>query len=392
MTQMGARLRRLFLATAVGVLGLSASTSIAAELSRRSFGNMPDGRPVEAVTLVNRRGVSVTVITYGAALQSVLLPDRNGEKADVVLGHASLAEYFAKREFLGATVGRVANRIAHGQFALDGRTYQVTVNDGRNSLHGGVVGFDKVVWQIVEAGTQQNAAQVLLRHTSPDADQGFPGQLDVTVRYRLDEQNALSIEYRATADRATVVGLSNHAYWNLSGEGSVFGAMDHLLEIPADVYLPVDESLIPTGEFRSVDATPFDFRRPRAIGDRVREAADEQIRFGRGYDHNWVVQHSPSKSTHLMARVTDPRSGRSFELWSDQPGLQFYSGNFLDGTSRGKAGRLYRQGDAIVLEPQAFPDAVNQPKFGSVRLAPGQEYRNTIIYKFGSAATRRDAN
>jgi aldose 1-epimerase len=379
-------MRGIFLASVVALLASFTHTVFAAELSRRHFGDMPDGLPVEAVTLTNKRGVSATIITYGAALQSLLLPDRNGKQADVTLGHASLAEYLGKPQFMGTTVGRVANRIGGGRFTLDGRSYQVAVNDGRNALHGGAVGFDKVVWQIDETRTEQNSAQVLLRYASPDGDQGFPGQLNVTALYRLDEQNTLSIEYRATADRVTVVCVSSHAYWNLAGEGSPSGAMEHVLEVPADTYLPVDETLIPTGEFRPVDGTPFDFRRARAIGDRVRAASDEQIRIGRGYDHNWVVLRAPTKDLHLMARLTDPRSGRSFELWSDQPGLQFYSGNFLDGTTRGKAGQLYRQGDAIVLEPQAFPDAVNQPKFGDVRLAPGQTYRNNIIYKFRSGA------
>jgi aldose 1-epimerase len=379
---------RIWLLIGMVSLPLCAPAIFAADCSRRHFGDMPDGSPVEAVTLANERGMSATVITYGAALQSLLLPDWHGEKADVALGHSSLSEYLAKPQFMGATVGRVANRIAGGRFILDGRPYQVTVNDGRNALHGGTVGLDKVVWKIVETKTDRERAEVLLRYTSPDGDQGFPGQLDVSVIYRLDEQNALSIEYRATTDRTTVVSLSSHAYWNLAGEGSPLGAMDHVLQIPADAYTPVDQTLIPTGEFRSVDGTPFDFRRPRAIRDRVRTAADEQIRIGRGYDHNWVVLRAPTKGLHLMARVSEPRSGRSFELWSDQPGLQFYSGNFLDGSTHGKAGQLYRQGDAIVLEPQAFPDTINQPKFGSVRLEPGQTYRNNILYRFRSAAPR----
>jgi aldose 1-epimerase len=347
---------------------------------------MPDGRPVEAVTLTNQRGVSATIITYGAALQSLLLPDRNGVKADVALGHVSLAEYLAKPQFMGATVGRVANRIAGGRFTLNGHSYQVALNDGRNALHGGAVGFDKVVWRIVQAKQERDSAEVLLRYTSPDGDQGFPGRLDVTALYRLDEHDALSIEYRAITDQATVVSISNHAYWNLAGEGSAWGAMDQILEIPADTYTPVDDTLIPTGAFRPVEGTPFDFRQARAIGDRVRTASDQQIRIGRGYDHNWVVLREPTKDLHRMAKVTDPHSGRSFELWSNQPGLQFYSGNFLDGTTRGKTGQLYRQGDAIVLEPQAFPDAVNQPKFGSVRLAADQTYRNDILYRFSSGA------
>jgi aldose 1-epimerase len=381
-------MRRVWLLIALASPSLCAPPVFAADVARRHFGDMPDGSPVEGVTLTNERGMSATIITYGAALQSLLLPDRHGDKADIALGHSSLSEYLAKPQFMGATVGRVANRIAGGRFTLDGRPYQVTVNDGRNALHGGAVGFDKVVWTIVDTKAERDHAEVLMRYTSPDGDQGFPGRLDVSVVYRLDEQNALSIEYRATTDRPTVVSLSSHPYWNLAGEGSPLGAMNHVLQIPADAYSPVDETLIPTGEFRSVEGTPFDFRRPRAIGDRVRTAADEQVRIGRGYDHNWVVLRAPTKDLHLMARVADPHSGRSFELWSDQPGLQFYSGNFLDGSTRGKAGQLYRQGDAIVLEPQAFPDTVNQPKFGSVRLEPGQTYRNNILYKFRSDAPR----
>jgi aldose 1-epimerase len=376
-------------AIVLSIFALAGHSSSAAELSRQHFGDMPDGRPVDAITLTNQRGMSVTIINYGAALQSLLLPDRNGKKLDVILGHATLAEYLAKPQFMGATVGRVANRIAAGRFNLEGQAYQVAINDGPNALHGGMVGFDKVVWQVATTKSDQNSAEVLLRYVSPDGDQGFPGQVNVTALYRLDEQNQLSIEYRATTDKVTVVNVSNHAYWNLAGEGSTSGAMNHVLQIPADVYSPVDKTLIPTAEFRSVQGTPFDFRQARRIGDRVRTASDEQIRIGRGYDHNWVVLRAPTEDLHLMARVTEPDSGRSFELWSNQPGLQFYSGNFLDGATRGKSGQLYRQGDAIVLEPQAFPDTVNRPAFGSVRLAPGQTYRNNMIYKFHSNAQRQ---
>jgi aldose 1-epimerase len=377
-------LKRTGLFAFVAVLAVLGPPAHAAGLSQKQFGQLPDGRPVTAFTLSNKQGFAATVINYGAALQSLIMPDSSGRKADIALGHATLAEYLAKREFMGATVGRVANRIAGGRFMLDGRSYQLTQNDGRNALHGGKLGFDAVLWQVVETKAGADAAEVVMRYVSPDGDQGFPGQLQATVRYRLNEKNELDIEYRATTDRPTVVCLSSHAYWNLAGEGSPAGAMGLTLQIPADSYSPVDETLIPTGEFRSVDGTPFDFRQSHTIGDRVRSAADEQIRIGRGYDHNWVVKRAPTTALHLMARVSDPHSGRSMELWSDQPGLQFYSGNFLDSTSRGKAGQLYRQGDAIVLEPQAFPDTVNHAQYGSVRLVPGQTYRNTIVYRFHS--------
>ncbi|WP_221240511.1 aldose epimerase family protein [Sphingobium boeckii] len=359
--------------------------AIAGDISRHTFGQTETGRIVESVKLSNDNGVSATIITYGAALQSLILPDVSGAHVDVALGHATLAEYVAKRQFMGASVGRVANRIAGGRFSLDGKPYQVTLNDGPNALHGGVTGVDQAVWDVVEAKADRDSAQVTLRLVSPDGDQGFPGRVTTTVIYRLDDKDQLSIEYQATTDKVTVVSLSNHAYWNLAGEGSASGAMGLTLEIPAASYLPVDQTLIPTGLFTAVEGTAFDFRTPRAIGERVRTASDEQIRIGRGYDHNWVVERTPSGTMHLMARVTDPQSGRAMELWSDQPGLQFYSGNFLDGTSRGKSGQLYRQGDAIVLEPQAFPDAVNQPAFGSVRLVPGKTYRNAMIYKFKSS-------
>lgn len=360
----------------------------AGDLTRQPFGQTATGRTVERLTLSNSNGVSATIITYGAALQSLMLPGANGSRVDVALGHATLAEYLAKRQFMGATVGRVANRIAGGRFDLDGRSFQVTQNDGRNSLHGGTAGFDEVVWDVIETKADRTSSQVAFRYLSRDGDQGFPGTVTTNAIYRLDDKDQLSIEYRATTDQTTVLSLSNHTYWNLAGEGSASGAMELILQIPADTYLPVDETLIPTGEFRAVVGTPFDFRTPRMIGDRVRTAADEQIRVGRGYDHNWVIGRTSTSSPHLMARVTDPQSGRSMELWSDQPGLQFYSGNFLDATSRGKGGQLYRQGDAIVLEPQAFPDAVNRPAFGSVRLAPDQIYHSIMIYKFQYTAKR----
>ncbi len=365
----------------------AASAASAATVARAPFGTLPDGEAVEGITLANKRGMSVRIITYGAALQSVIVPDRRGRAADVTLGYPSMTGYLTKSEYFGATVGRVANRIALGRFTLDGRTYQTPVNNGPNALHGGTKGFDKVNWRVVNV-TQGPTASVALQYLSPHGDQGYPGTLATTATYSLDERNMLSVEYRATTDRPTVVNLSNHAYWNLAGEGSSEGAMGHLLTIPAEHYTPTDPNAIPTGEFRPVAGSVFDFRRPTAIGARVRDASDRQIVFGKGYDHNWVVARTLSASPRLLARVEEPRSGRVMEIFSNQPGIQFYSGNFLDATVIGKAGRLYRQGDAIVLEPQMFPDTPNRPEFGSVRLDPGQTYRNLIQFRFSTTRAR----
>ncbi len=353
-------------------------------LTRESFGRLPDGGEAEAITLRNAAGMSARVITFGAAIQSVIVPDRKGRMADVALGFATLNEYLADTAYFGATVGRVANRIAGGRFELDGRSYQVPVNNGPNALHGGTRGFDKVDWAVV--GTAETPVpSVTLRHISPDGDQGFPGRLEAVATYSLDGKGRLTIDYRATADRPTLVNLTNHAYWNLAGEGAPEGAMDHLLTIPADHFLPTDATAIPSGEFRPVAGTPFDFRQPIAVGARVREGGDEQIGFGRGYDHHWAVSRDRADAPRLLARVEEPRSGRVLEVHSDQPGLQFYSGNFLDGTVRGKSGRLYRQGDCIVLEPQMPPNTPNQPDFGSITLGPDDSYRNTIIFAFSIA-------
>lgn len=368
------------LGAAAALASLAAAPAFAAEARRASFGKLPDGRAVPAVTLSNAHGVSATIIAYGATLQSVVMPDRTGKRTDVALGYASISDYLAKPQYFGGTVGRFANRLAKGRFVLDGRTYQTPVNNGVNALHGGTVGFDKVLWQIVDVKTGPTAS-VTLRYVSPDGDQGYPGTMTVDAVYSLDETDALTIEYRATTDRSTIVNITNHAYWNLSGEGSANGAMGTQVTIPAAAYTPTDSGAIPTGAFKPVAGTVFDFRTPHAIGERVRTAGDEQIVFGRGYDHNWVVGRKVTPNEHLMARAYDPASGRGFELWSTQPGLQFYSGNFLDGTSSGKSGHIYREGDAFVMEPQIFPDTPNQPSFGSARLDPGQTYRNVMTYR-----------
>lgn len=379
-------------AIAIGLLAASVlvAPAEAATAKRGSFGRLPDGRQVASVTLTNAHGISATVIAYGAALQSVVMPDRNGRKADVALGYGDIGDYLAKPQYFGGTVGRFANRLAAGRFRLDGQTFQTPINNGKNSLHGGTVGFDKVLWDVVDVKNGPTAS-VTLRYVSPDGDQGYPGTMTVDATYSLDERNNLSIEYRATTDRLTIANITNHAYWNLSGEGSSNGAMGHIVTIPAQTYLPTDDGAIPLGDLKPVAGTVFDFRTPHAIGERVRDARDQQIVWGRGYDHNWVIGKAVTPDQHLMARVYDPASGRGFELWSNQPGLQFYSGNFLDGTSTGKAKKVYREGDAIVMEPQIFPDSPNQKGFPDARLAPGQTYRNVMTYRLttGQAAPRK---
>lgn len=370
------------------VLLIAATAAHATEARRFVFGRLPDGRMVPAVTLTNAHGISATVITYGATLQSVIMPDRNGRRADVTLGYDNLRQYLEKPQYFGATVGRFANRIAKGRFTLDGKTYQLPVNNGPNSLHGGTAGFDKVLWAITSV-RRGPTASVTLRYVSRNGDQGYPGTMTVDATYSLDEKNNLTIDYRATTDKPTIVNISNHSYWNLQGEGSAGGAMGHIVTIPAETYLPTDATSIPTGVFEPVAGTAFDFRAPQAVGARVRNATESQIVFGRGYDHNWVIGRKVTPTLHLMARVREPVSGRGFELWSNQPGLQFYSGNFLDGTSSGKSHRLYREGDAIVMEPQIFPDTPNQPAFGSARLAPGEIYHNVISYRLTSGQAGR---
>ncbi|MCX8476566.1 MAG: galactose mutarotase [Sphingomonas sp.] len=376
---------------ALGVLAamaIAAPAADAATAKRGTFGKLPDGRTVDSVLLTNNRGVSANIIAYGASIQSLVMPDRVGKKADIALGHESMEGYLKFPNFIGSTVGRFANRINAGRFTLNGQTYQTPLNDTTNSLHGGSMGFDKVLWDVVSVKDGPTAS-VTLRYVSPDGDQGYPGKLTVDATYSLDEANNLTIEYTATTDKETIVNVTNHAYWNLSGEGSSNGAMGHVVTIPANTYTPVNETLIPTGELRPVTGTVFDFRKPRVINDRVRDASEQQIAYGRGYDHNWVVGSAVTKTQHLMAKVSDPASGRSFELWSNQPGLQFYSGNFLNGTFSGKAKKIYRGGDAIVMEPQIFPDAINQKGFPEARLQPGQTYRNIMTYKLSSGAPAR---
>jgi len=280
-------------------------------------------------------------------------------------------------------VGRVANRIAHGRFVLDGVLYQVPPNNGENALHGGPLGFDQVLWEVLDVSAGAHASSVRFGHVSVDGDQGFPGTLTTTATYTLDDENTLSIHYHATSDRATLVNLSNHAYWNLAGDGAGQTALGHELTLPAGHYLPVDAGLIPSGEFRAVAGTAFDFREPTRIDARIHDE-DEQLVLGNGYDHCWVIARERSAEPRLVARLHDPGSGRVLDILSDQPGIQFYSGNFLKGDVPGKRGRHYRAGDAVALEPQMFPDTPNQPAFGSIRLDPGHDYGHRIVFAFSA--------
>ncbi len=383
------RLQRLLTLAACACTAGGIHAAAAATATRSVFGRMPDGAAVAAVTLRNDRGVTVRVIAYGARVQEVITPDRNGHPADIALGFSSLAGYLSKSDpYFGATVGRFANRIAKGRFTLDGHTYQLTINDGPNSLHGGKKGFDRALWTVTAVRQGPASTGVTLRYVSPNGDQGYPGTLTATATYTLDDGDRLHIDYRATTDAPTIVNLSNHTYWNLSGEGSG-SVMGERLMIPASEYTPVDATQIPTGVFSPVAGTPFDFREPKAIGRDIRDGRSQQLLFGRGYDLNWVISRKAVASSRRVARVVDPHSGRVLTLSSTQPGLQFYSGNFLDGTLVGTSGHIYRQGDAFVLEPQIFPDTPNHPNFGSATLLPGQVYRNEIIYTFSTEGGSR---
>ncbi|MBT2134693.1 galactose mutarotase [Croceibacterium sp. LX-88] len=363
------------------VLAAWAVPADAATASRETFGSLPDGREVAAIVLTNQAGMKVRILAYGALVQELTVPGRSGP-ADVVLGYDGIEGYLAAPNYFGASVGRYANRIAGGRFELDGKAYQLARNDGPNALHGGVKGFDKRLWTVGDVSANAQQASVTLTYLSPDGEEGYPGTLQVSATYTLTESNDLKIDYRATTDKATIVNLTNHSYFNLAGANSGVSILESLLKIPAETFTPVDETLIPTGEFRSVSGTPFDFLTLRRIGDRIRDGRDAQLRFGRGYDHNWVVSRTVVAEPQVLAYLEDPASGRVMEVLSNQPGIQFYTGNFLDGTVTGKAGTIYRMGDALCLEPQIFPDTPNQPEFGSARLDPGKVYQNSIVYRF----------
>jgi aldose 1-epimerase len=371
------------LSTGIVVLAAAcgATGAHAAEATRAPFGTTPDGVTVEAVTLKAGNGISARIIAYGATLQALLLPDRNGRSADVALGYDDLAGYVAKPQFFGATVGRYANRIAGAKFDLDGKTYSLAANNGPNALHGGTKGFDKVVWTIGEVKSGP-VASVTLTYTSRDGEEGYPGTLKASVTYSLDEKSTLTTSYEATTDKPTIVNLTNHSLFNLAGVPATRSILDHRLMVNADAYTPVDATLIPTGEQRNVVGTPFDFRQSAVIGARIRDAGDPQIAIGRGYDHNFVLRGGVTNAPKLAARVEDPVSGRVLELFTSEPGVQIYTGNFLDGTTVGKSHVVYRQSDGLALEPQKFPDSPNHAAFPSARLEPGNTYRQTSYYRF----------
>ena len=363
-------------------LVLPPAVSLAAEARRETFGQL-DGAPVEAVVLSNAHGVRARIIAYGATLQALDVPDRHGKLADIVLSYPDMDGFIRKPQYFGATIGRFGNRIGGAAFDLAGQTYRLSANDGANALHGGRRGFDKVLWSVsdVHGGPQ---ASVTFSHVSPDGDEGYPGELRVSVTYALDDHDALAIRYAATTTRPTIVNLTNHSLFNMAGAASRRDILGQRLTVAASAYTPVDAGLIPTGELRPVAGGPFDFRSGRMIGDRIHDGADAQLVIGHGYDHNFVIDGGVQAAPRFVARLADPVSGRTLEVLSTEPGLQVYSGNFLDGSVVGKQGRVYRQADGIALETQHYPDSPHHPAFPSTELDPGQTYRQVTIYRFSA--------
>jgi aldose 1-epimerase len=348
-------------------------------VKKEAYGTTPDGKAVKQYTLTNSSGIEIRVITYGGIITSIQTPDRNGNLGDIALGFDSLAGYLAKNPYFGALVGRYGNRIAKGQFTLDGKVYKLAVNNGPNALHGGLKGFDKVVWQ-AEPFTKAASCGLVLKYTSADGEEGYPGTLHVTVTYMLDDKNEFTIHYRATTDKATPLNLTNHTYFNLAGEGSG-SILGQELTLNAGHYTPVDSTLIPTGSIDKVQGTPFDFTKPTAIGARINDK-NQQLEFGGGYDHNFVVNRD-APGLALAARAYDPVSGRVLEVDTTEPGFQFYTGNFLDGV-HGKNGHVYNKRDAFCLETQHYPDSPNHPNFPTTILRPGHAYESTTVWKFST--------
>ncbi len=361
----------------MGGFALAAGTGISAggtgmDIKTQAFGRTPDGTAVEIYTLTNDKGLRVCIMTYGATVVSLEVADRAGKAGDIVLGYEGLEGYIKNSPYFGSVVGRYGNRIAKGRFELDGVTYKLAANNGENHLHGGIKGFDKVVWK-AEPVQEEGAVAVKLSYLSRDGEEGYPGNLAVVVVYSLSNDNELKISYAATTDKATPVNLTHHSYFNLAGEGDILG---HELMINSDAYTPVDSGLIPTGELRPVKRTPFDFTSPHTIGERI-------ARVEGGYDHNFVRRNG-GKALGLAALVVDPKSGRTMEIGTTEPGLQFYSGNFLDGTITGKAGRVYSKHSGFCLETQHFPDSPNKPGFPSTILRPGRVHKSLTVHKFST--------
>src|ERR1039457_2822722 len=368
----------------MGALTLACLTQAFAQketskVKKQAYGKMPNGAAVERYTLTNAKGMQAGIITYGGTVVSLTAPDRNGKYADVVLGMDDLAGYMKATAFFGALIGRYGNRIGHAQFTLEGKAHKLPANDGPNTLHGGPAGFDKHVWSAVP-GSSTDGETLELTYVSKDGEAGFPGTLTSKVVYTLTANNELEIDYTATTDKPTVVNLTNHSYFNLAGAGEG-DVLSHEVMINADRYTPVDANLIPTGELRPVAGTPFDFTKSTAIGARI-EANDEQIKFGKGYDHNWVLNKGPAFVTKA-AEVYEPKSGRVMEVWTAEPALQFYTANFLDGTLQGK-GKTYIRRGALCMETQHYPDSPNHPSFPTTELKPGETYQTTTVYRFSA--------
>lgn len=364
-----------FLATPFGFLGSRARASISEKAT--VFGKTSDGRDVEIYTLTNSNKVEVRIMTYGGTVVSIKAPDRSGKIGDVVLGYDDLQGYLTNNPYLGAIAGRYANRIGKARFSLEGHEYSLPKNDGENTLHGGDLGFAKMVWA-GQADGGKAATGVTLRYFSKDGEEGFPGDLTITVTYTLTDKNELKIDYAASTDKPTVINLTNHCYFNLAGGGNILG---HELMLNADKFTPVDAGLIPTGELRSVAGTPMDFTHSTAIGARINDPYD-QLKLASGYDHNWVLNSGGGKLA-LAAKVYEPASGRTMEVYTTEPGIQFYTGNHLDGSIKGRNGEVYQPRTGFCLETQHFPDSPNKPSFPSTVLRPGHTYHSTTIFKFG---------
>ncbi len=355
------------------------SAEMAKSMEKKVFGTTADGKTADLYTLKNKTGMQVSITNFGATVVSIMVPDKAGKMADVALGYDDLAGYELNKNYLGVLVGRYGNRIAHGKFSIDGTEYTLAKNNGDNSLHGGIKGFNKAMWEAKDVSKGGEAA-VEMKYVSKDGEEGYPGNLSVTVVYTLTNKNELKIDYSATADKKTVVNLTNHTYFNLAGQGNG-DILKQDLMINADTFTPVDSGLIPTGELKKVEGTPFDFRKATAIGARI-EANDEQIKLGGGYDHNFVLNRKAATGLSLAARASDPASGRTMEVWTAEPGVQFYTGNFLDGSFKGKGGIAYQKRTAFCLETQHFPDSPNHPSFPTTLLKPGAKYHTTTVYKF----------
>jgi aldose 1-epimerase len=368
---------------AVLLLISCAAFAPAQTISKHSFGKTADGQNIDLYTLRNAHGVEARITNYGGILVSLKVPDRNGKFDDVVLGFNDLDTYLTKNNpYFGAIIGRYGNRIAKGQFTLNGVEYKLAVNNGENHLHGGIKGFDKVVWTGREMKTNAGPA-VVLTYLSKDGEEGYPGNLNVRVVYTLTNNNEIKIDYSATTDKDTVTNLTHHSYFNLAGEGNG-DILNHLVTINANRFVPTDAGSIPTGELRKVAGTPFDFLKPMAIGARINQD-DEQLKLGNGYDHTWVI-NGRAGTMRLAATAYEPGSGRVLQVWTTEPGVQFYTGNFLDGTLTGKSGKVYARRNGFCFETQHFPDSPNQPSFPTTTLRKGQTYKSTTIYRF---STRR---